>query len=328
MSSITFSPSDALADSAVKYKQTLAVIPHRKFERMKSEMGFHHRGNLYGTEKAGMLIMGGKMGPYNSDDATLASAGIVVEQITTYHGKNYIKIEITDVENTMFGEGVVTMADWKKSELGKKILSEYLQANLESIVDVIWTATRKADGTETTDLFDGFDTLITTAEVKRATEAQARISTGAENLSTLTEAITSVNAKDVLFAQWKTLPDQLKKQKLDLHITEEIYYAYCDAFALDRGDGNNLEYDQEFLFGTKKKVRLVPCVDREIDAPLVWTVKKNLTIATGSRGTREQFLVKPDNNIAFVQLNHEMYFGAAIACYHKHFFHLTKQFAG
>lgn len=217
------------------------------------------------------------------------------------------------------------MADWKKTELGKTILSEYLLENLESITEVVWTAVRKSDGTETEDLFDGYDTLVATAKVKRATEDNARISVAAGNYTTLTEAITSVNAKDLLFAEWKLLPRKMRRQKLDLHIVEDKYFNYCDAYALDRGDANNLEYNQEFLFGTNKKVRFVPCSDREATAPLIWTVKKNLTIGTGARGTQEQFVVKPDNNIAFIQMNHEMYFGAAIACYHKLFFHCTDQ---
>lgn len=321
----SFDPVDALKDSAVKFKKTLEVIPHVKFEELKGKMGFHHTSNLYGTRKAGRLIIKGKMGPYNSDAASLAAAGIVIEQITTYHGKNYIKIHIADLEETIIGEGIVTFEDWKKSELGKKFLSEQLLANLEDVVDHVWIAVRKADGKETKDLFDGIDTQLVAARVKAADADYAKLSTEAGNLSAMSAALTSVNAKDVLTAEWKKLPRLLRRQKLDLHISEEAHWAYCDSYALDRGDQHNEEYEQEFLFGTKKKVRFVVQDQREAASPLIWTVKGNLSYGTGARGIKENLKVKEDNNMAFLQMNHEMYFGVAVGCYHKDFFHVSDQ---
>ncbi len=304
--------------SAIKYKKELTTLIRFYFDEIKKDNGFHHKSGIYGTEKAGMLTVNGKMGPYNAEDAILATYGIIIEEITTYHGKNYEKIEIAELEETLWGQGIVTAEDWKKSELGKKILADWVLANLESVVENLWVATRKPDGKQTIDLFDGIDTQIVKAI------ADGKLSAEKKNLSQLTEVLDETNAMDVLLAQWRNLPKKLRKQKLKMHVSEDVYNAYCDAYRLERGNLHDKDQDQQVLFGTRKRVTIVPQMHRESDSPIIWTVDKNITIGTGSRGTKERYEVEKDNNLAFIQFLHEMFFGTAIACYHESFFHVTK----
>lgn len=310
--------TDEMKKSAVTYKKQLMMIVRLYFDEIKKNNGFHHKSGIYGTEKAGMLTVNGKMGPYNANDATLASYGITIEEITTYHGKNYEKIEIAEMEDTMWGKGVVTPADWKKSELGKKFLADWVLANLESVVENLWTAVRNPNGEATVDLFDGIDT-----QISKAIDA-GKLAVAKNNLSKLDVKLDETNAMDVLLKKWRALPKKLKRQKLDLHVSDEVYNNYCDAYRLERGDLHDKDLDQLYLFGTRKKVRIIPQENREDNAPLIWTVSKNITIGTGGRGTKERYEVNPDNNVAFLQFLQEMFFGTAIACFHESFFHVTE----
>lgn len=312
--------------AAITHKKELMTLIRFYFDDLKKENGFAHKGGIYGTEKAGQLIVGGKMGPYTADDATLASYGIVIEEITTFHGKNYEKIEIAEMEDTIWGKGVVTPADWKASELGKKFLAEWVLANLESIVENLWVAKRKSDGTATIDLFDGADTLIADA-ITSGKLIHVAENGNENNLSTLAEELSEVNAFELLLSEWRKLPKKLKGQKITMHVPEVVYDHYCDAYRIERGNLHDKEQDQIFLFGTRKRCRIVPQMHREDDAPIIWTVDKNITVGTGGRGTKERFVCKEDNNLAFLQFLHEMFFGVSIACYHKDFFHVTQLYS-
>ena len=172
----------------------------------------------------------------------------------------------------------------------------------------IFSAVRNASGTLTKDLFDGFDT-ITGKEITGGAISEAK-----GNLFSCTEAITNLNAVEMLKAYYRAASDELRGDNTDqvntkLFIPRFIYDAYHDDYQATVGaTPYNREYKKTFLEGTDNTCELVPLVNKKGSPYLHLTTKNNMLVGVNQVGEEEQITV--EKHAAFtLQFIATMFFG-------------------
>lgn len=313
-----------LKNAATKYTKEFKILEREGLNSLKTDYGINIRTGVYGTVKSRQVIAAGAMGQYNDEEAKVLNKELVLNDITTYHAKNYVKQLITELTDTLDNEGIVTLEQFRASGYGKALLEDWTMANIEDVVENAWTAVREGqtdDGTAAT-LFNGLESLITKAI------ADGYLATVADknknNLSSFTAAIDGNNAISQLKAAWNNLPPKLKKKKLNLYIPECDMLAYQEDFAATYGESTNFDEIKLTLPGTQKRVRIYSQPYRADNAPAVFTIPGVLEMGTG-KGTKERFEVRADNNASYCQFLHEIYVGPGIKSFDYRAIHVVKK---
>lgn len=311
--------TDVIA-SAVKYQNELKLLPFVAYSELGKQNGFFVKKGVYGTEKVVSIDLEGRMRPYHTGGPDELGMTFTVNELTTYLGEDYTLFEIAQLIDTLWGLGTIDFKKLSNSEIGKKMIAVKINRNLEAVRKKIWTGVRNSAGTTTTDLFNGFDTIIATDTTA------ALISSGNGNLSTFDAAITADNAVDKFKAAYRSLPEELKEGVINMYVNQTLYEHYCDDYESLRGALHDKKLGQVVLHGSDDKCIIKPQSYRASTAPVIFSIPNNLTIGTGGKGEKERVTVKEDNNVKFMQLLHMMFFGTTIQCYDKRVFHVFKQF--
>lgn len=313
-----------LVQSSVTYQKPLMLLPFAAFSALGKKNGFFVKKGIYGTKKFTSLDVEGRMRPYHSGGPDDLALTLAVNEITTYLGEDYTLFEIASLLDTVWGMGIIDAETMKASQIGQLMIATKINRNLEAIRKSIWTGVRNAEGTTTLSLFDGFDVIIANEIAKSAEET--KISEAIGNLSTMSAAIDDTNAMAILKEAYRGLPEEMRDEEIIAYLPTDIYDAYNDDYDVSgRGTLHDKKFSQTVLHGSDDKCTLIKSPYRSSDAPVIFSVKNNLTIALGGGGSDERVMVKEDNNAKMMQLLHMLFFGTGIQTFDYRMFHVAQQ---
>lgn len=210
---------------------------------------------IYGKETLASFKETLQLGDYDPFNITEDGSKLTPRTLETYLGScinvfdpnRYVKTIYDEIPRTQ-GKALT------QKTIVKFVLQRKMDAIVRSMVDCVFTAKRVPGGKNTTDLFDGFNTIA------QAEMTAGNISTDKGNLIELATVIDSNNAYDQIKGIWRKLNKDLKKNReLQLLCDPEVYEAYCEDYAQTFGHAVYADkYDQVFVQGTAKKLKLVP----------------------------------------------------------------------
>lgn len=181
----------------------------------------------------------------------------------------------------------------------------------------LFQAKRKADGTKTMDLFNGFDT-ITEKEI-----ADGNISVEKKNLINVA-AITKANVIDSLKAIYNAATDELKEKNTVMYLPYSIYDLYQEAYLEERGATALVSSDnQVYLEGSDGKCKLKPFSGKKQDI-IQLTVPQNMVIGTDQESDKEFMEVRRGENAWKWQFNLKAVFGVEFDTIHPFYFLVAK----
>lgn len=232
-STIQITP-DSLNTSYAKYRKDLILMPTRALDEVAKYMS--RRLGVRGKETVGEANGDMQIGPYSLTRVDEDGVTITGRTLETYLGSGVKPFEPNAVRESIYGSNVF-QGDALKNQPITKLIGAYLFAKVgESFFNTLFTAKRNPGGKKTADLYDGFKT-IADQEIKNKS-----VSTEKGNLFK-TEAITNVNAVDVLEEFYDAADQKLKNTKTFMFLNSSELMRYDRAY---RSVYGNVNYNKEF----------------------------------------------------------------------------------
>ena len=289
--------------SAAKYRKALLHAVILGLENSTKHMTV--RPGITYNETVGTLDATFELAPYTgAAPAALSTATIKGRTLSTYRGQVYELFHLKDLISTIYGMDMTARKTSDKFDLNAKMLF-YMVNQISGKLNLhLFDAERDAVGTDTEDLFDGFDHI--TADEITATNISAALN----NYYDITALITSSNALDTLKALYRAASDELRAKKTKMLIPWTVYDAYVDDYQDTVGAAPyNREFEKTFLEGSNNMCELVPLVGKKGSKYIQLTSQDNLLIGTDQMSDLEYVRVKEDNNVNYTQFILEMFFG-------------------
>lgn len=255
-------------------------------------------------ETAGTLHSGAQLRPYNGDDNAQETAKLVERTLKTFLGSCVERFEPNSLRSTVWAQLNGHSGNIKNSEMSKAMLMSMMKSVLKNLNKGLFGAVRKADGTTTADLFDGFDT-ITAKEITKG-----NIAADKGNLL-LIDAITKTNAVDILKDLYFKASDELQSEQTILYVPRDVFNAYNEDYQQTVGaTPYNRQYKQTFLEGSADSCIIAPLVSKKGSDIIQLTTKDNMLYGYGNGVEKERIEVAKSNTSHFkIDFILEMFFG-------------------
>lgn len=240
------------------------------------------------AESVGTLSMNAQFQPYKSNIKTGKDATLAFRELKTYMGAIDYEFEPDSAATLIIGEGADTKGEGQKNaDIVRKCLTEICKTLSENLNNVLWSAVRNANGTTSADLFDGWDT-ITSKEI-----LAGNISAAKGNYLKLTEAITGVNAVDVLKNAYRKANEILKGRKTLLYVPRSIVEKYEDAYSLLHNATPWVQgFEQKVIEGSEGKCQFVSLTSKAGSKYLHLSVKENMLIGVDQMSDLEDIAIE------------------------------------
>lgn len=298
--SLTISQDD-LKKSATTYKKQLLMTPIISSEETLRH--FTPRPGVAGREIVSELSGNIELGPY--DPKRVDDDGVTADSRTleTFLGSVVKRFDVNTAAKSVLGENVAQGNQLTTADLALQVLT-FLSGQLgKKLNEVLWTAKRNDSGTQTKDLFDGFDT-ITKQEIDKNS-----IATGKGNLVEFAAPITKTNAVDTLMDFYEAAAPELQGVQTKLFVPFSVYQAYNRDYATRfNATPYNKEFSKTFLEGTQNLCELVPLVSKKGSDYLHLTTKSNMLYGYGAGLAQENIAIEKHHEflLSFVAT---MFFG-------------------
>lgn len=274
-----------LKQSAHTYRKELLVMPVIAAEATLQHMT--PRPGIAGKETIGQLSGNIEIGPYDPNRVDNTGVAITPRTLETFLGSVVKKFDLNEAQKTVYGSLTTQGEALTSLELAHQILN-YLSMQLGlNLNKHIWDAQRNASGTQTVDLFDGFDT-ITANEITAGT-----IDTTEGNYVKLTQAIDENSAYDILTGIYEQADDNLQGIPTKMFVPVNIYRAYNKAYLANFGSVvYNREFKKTYLEGTDNLCELVPLVSKRGSQYIHLTTKSNMVYGYGDGLDAEKLAIE------------------------------------
>lgn len=283
-SSVKITPTE-LAQSARKFRPELLMMPvHSMSDTLKF---MKPRYGIRYAETVGELSGDIQIRPYSETDVDKADVNIKGRTLFTHLGSVVKDFSPNSVVGSIYDAAQTKGEALKRADIVKRVVA-YLASKIgENLDNVIWSAVRNEKGTESKDLFDGFDTIAG----KEITNGE--ISVEKKNLYEFTAKIDSNNALDSIKAFCRSANPILRKQKnLYLYVSQDIYDAYVDDYQATVGPiAYNTSFDKLHVEGFPNITFVV--LANKTDSPYIHlTTANNLLVGFNQRGEEEHLAVE------------------------------------
>lgn len=298
---VTFGSTE-LAASAKKFRKDLLKMPVIALE--KSIVHMTVRTGIRGEETVGELDGDMQIGPYSESRKDTNSMVINPRTLTTYKGSVMKEFSPNSVANSIYGSAILSGEGLKNTDITLQIVAYLAKKVSKALNKALWTAVRNANGSNTADLFNGFDT-ITDGEI-----TANKISTALGNLYNFAAAIDSTNAVDMLKKLYRAASDELQEESTKMFIPVTVYNDYCDDYQASNGSlPYNKEFKKTYLEGSDNNCELVPLANKKASKYIHLTTQGNMLVGVDQMSQEEQILVEKHHPLVltFVMV---MYFGA------------------
>ena len=292
---------EKLSKSAEKLRKDLLAMSVIGLETTKAHMTI--RPGIRYKETVGQLSGGIEIGPYSETRIDSSDLKVTPRELETFFGSVVKDFSPNAVYQSIWGSSITKGEGLKETDVVRLVLAYLMKQMSKSLNNSVWGAVRNASGTQTKDLFNGFDTIAAT----EITGGGLSVANG--NLFTFTEAINSTNAVDMLKAYYRKADDVLQGEKVKLFIPFSIYNAYTDDYQATVGAiAYNKEFDKTFLEGSHNNCELVPLSNKKDSNFIQLTTKANMLIGVDQESDLEKIIV--EKHAAFVlQFIATLFFG-------------------
>lgn len=282
--SLTISQDD-LKKSATTYKKQLLMTPIISSEETLRH--FTPRPGVAGREIVAELSGNIELGPYDPNRVDNDGVTADARTLETFLGSVVKRFDVNTAAKSVFGENVAQGNQLTTADLALQVLT-FLSGQLgKKLNEVLWTAKRNDSGTQTKDLFDGFDT-ITKQEIDKNS-----IATGKGNLVEFAAPITKTNAVDTLMDFYEAAAPELQGVQTKLFVPFSVYQAYNRDYATRfNATPYNKEFSKTFLEGTQNLCELVPLVSKKGSDYLHLTTKSNMLYGYGAGLAKENIAIE------------------------------------
>lgn len=289
-----------LKQSAVKYRKDLLMMPTISAKATLEHMSL--RPGVAGREVVGQLSGDIELGPYDPKRVDEDGVAVTPRVLETFLGSVVKRFDVNEAGKTVYGELYAQGQALTNANIAKAVLV-YLSAQLgKKLNQSIWGAKRSENGTKTSQLFDGFDT-ITAAEI-----TAGNLSSAKGNYMTV-DAITAANAVDTLKSIYRAASDELQGQQVKMFISRDIYNAYVDDYQATVGAvPYNTEFKKTTLEGSDGLCELVPLVSKKGSQYIHLTPKANMLVGYGAGMADENIRIEKYHEFLLSYVA-TMYFG-------------------
>lgn len=234
-------------------------------------------------------IRGAEFAPYKANRKTDLDLDLKLRQIVTYFGSLNGEFDPNEAIQTLLGHRASQAMDGQLASAltAKEVLSLIAKQAGAILHDHLWDAVRNPSGTQTKDLFNGFDT-ITKAEI-----ADGTISEDNGNLIDLGDEITVDNVLDIFDYILDTMHPKLRAQQSKIYTSQRIYDLYSRAYKkANHGIPYNTKFDQPTIEGSKGNLVLLPLQSKTGSNFMHITTKSNLIVGVDQESDAERVTVK------------------------------------
>lgn len=268
---------DDYKKTAIKYSQELLELPIRQAQDVLKYM----RGvtGLRGKMRFASIEGKSEFGPYNPDRQSAASVNIDFRELETHMGSVIEKFHPNDYAMLTMGYTQPTLGEGQKqASTTLLVLSQIAKARGAALANAVFNGKRNPEGDKTVDLFDGFNT-IAEAEITAGTIAESK-----NNLITIAEKITSVNAVDIAKSIVYSLDDHLRQIPCNFFCSQSFVDKYNEAYLESHyGIQYNKEFNQPFIEGSNNLITFVPLAELAGTDKFYVTPKNNMLWGTDNK---------------------------------------------
>lgn len=305
-----------LIDAGKKYKKELLAMPVAALAEMFPFLTVVT--GVQGKIIGGLLTTDAQLRPYRTAKGESDGTTIVPFEWETFLGDVVKEFDPNALLGTLYTEATAVKPD--KAAIAKRVALEMAKKVGEALYDAIFVAIRNANGDYTTDLFNGYSTLI------KAQEVAGNLTLAKKNfLDNSATQITADNVGDVLKAFWRGSDKLLKKQNTYMWVHHSILEMYEDWFQVEYGHAPwNTGFEQKTLVGTNGKCTLVPFSNMEEQCYIFITVKDNVKLGVDQMSDTEDVEIRRVDNPKVVQFFMKAYFGVGFETFDKTIFRAMK----
>lgn len=268
---------DDYKKTAIKYQKELLELPIRQAQDVLKYM----RGitGLRGKTRFKSIEGKSEFGPYNPDRQSAASVNIDFRELETQFGSVIEKFHPNDYALLTMGYDQPTLGEGQnQASTTLLVLSQIAKARGEALANAVFNGKRNAEGDKTIDLFDGFNT-IAEAEITAGTIAE-----GKNNLITIAEKITNVNAVDITKQIVFSLDEHLRRIPCNFFCSQDLVDKYNEAYLESHhGISYNKEYNQPYVEGSNNLITFVPLAELAGSDKFYVTPKNNMLWGTDNK---------------------------------------------
>jgi hypothetical protein len=310
-SKITFSDED-YKKAAEKWQKELLLMPLLSCQDILQHMtglpgirGKYH----FGTAEADA-----QFAPYDPHRKSTSTVDVQFRDIETFFGNMVQDFIPDDYVMTLLGQTAAVLGDGQKqAPSAKLVIACVMKALGYNLRQSLFTAKRNASGDKTTDLFDGWMTIIE----NEITAGNLSFAKG--NYMLMQDTITAANAVDLLKSLDRALDPQLRARQKFIYCAPEVADAYNDNYLLTHsGISYNTKFEQPVIEGSMGKTQLLPLDVLAGCSKMIVTTKDNMLYGYDSMGDVERLQI--DRFAPFVlTLSAAMFFGTQIRSLDKRF---------
>lgn len=276
---------DGLAKSAAKYRKDLLIMAVIALQNSLQHMTL--RTGIRYKETVGEMSGSIQLGPYSETRKDDSDVSIIGRDLETFLGSVIKPFSPNSVYQSIYGSSILTGEGLKNVDINKAVVAFLMKQLSKGLNASLFSAVRNASGTDTKDLFNGFDT-ITETEI-----AAAKIAVASGNLHEFTGAITVINAVDELKAFYRKASDELQGEEVKMFISKDIYNAYVDGYQQTVGSvPYNREFKKTFLEGSDDMCELVALPNKKASKFIQMTTKSNMLVGTDQESDLEKVTVE------------------------------------
>lgn len=259
---------------------------------------------LRGKYRFGHVSGQSQFGPYSPSRQSEASVDIDYRTLETHMGSVIEVFHPNDYAMLTMGYTSPTVGDGQKRATPTQlVLGQLAKARGEALSYAVFNGVRNADGSETKDLFDGFNTILN-KEIEAGTVSEAK-----NNLVQLTDTVTDLNAYDIATEIVTSRNPYQRRIERYLLCSYEFADAYNRAYLTTHpATPYNTQYEHPILEGSNGKVTLVPLAQLSGSDTFYLTPKSNLL--WGTDNDSDQTFTQVDRFEPFrLTLSATMFFG-------------------
>jgi hypothetical protein len=308
--------AQALIDAGTKYKKELLAMPVAALQEVFPFITL--QTGLQGKIVGGVLTTDAQLRPYRTDKGASDNTKIVPFEWETFLGDVVKEFDPNALLGSLYTEK--TSKKPTEVEIAKRVAQEMAKKVGEALYNELFTSVRNSDGDYTSDLFNGYGTIIA-AQVAAANIAAAE----GNYVDNTTLHITSDNVGDVLKASWRGLSPLLKKQKVYYYIQTTVLEMYEDWFQVEYGHAPwKVGFEQKTLIGSNGKCTLVPFDNMEGVPYIFISIKDNVKMGVDQMSDAETVEIRRCDNPKLVQFFMKAYFGVGFETFDKRYFKAMK----
>lgn len=286
MGKLTFNLEE-FQDAAIRFRGDLLKVPMFALREMTQYMTV--RTGIRGSELVGKQEVDAEFAPYKANRKTEVNLDLTLRVLQTYFGSLNADFDPNDAISTLLGHMASQAMEGKlaSTPTAKDVLGMIAKSASEKLYNAFWNAVRNPSGTKTIDLFDGFDT-ITAKEITSGDLAEKK-----GNFIDIADDIDVDNILDVCDLILDTMHPKLRAQEVPLYCTQSFSDMYNRAYKKASGGiAYNTTFDQQFVEGSNRRLRLVPLPNKEGSPYLTIATRRTMLVGFDQESDTERVNVK------------------------------------